>query len=82
MVNKLCLIYLNLGRPRTAVLMFYVFNNSYDEFSFSSQSTSRRIGWLNMATWKSNLPATGIDSETMAMSFNKSNINEVAPPWQ
>lgn len=35
-----------------------------------------------MATWKSNLPAAGIDSETMAMSLDKSNIDEVASSWQ
>lgn len=35
-----------------------------------------------MAPWKSNLPATGIDSETMAMSFDESNIGKVTSSWQ
>lgn len=35
-----------------------------------------------MATWKSNLPAAGVDSETMAMSLDQSNFNEVASPRQ
>lgn len=35
-----------------------------------------------MAPWKSNLPATRVDSETMAMSFDEPNISKVASSWK
>lgn len=55
---------------------------SFKFLCFSSQGTSRGIGWFDMAARKSNTPVTGTNCKAMAMSLNESNFNEIITPWK